>query len=438
MAGKQILTHPKVRKLQRTLYQQAKKNPKWKAWSLYADLCRTDFIEEAMSRILSNRGGSGVDGYTVEAMEADWNNFRDCLQKELRDKSYAPSPVKRISIPKPNGGERKLGIPTVKDRVVQMILVLLIEPIFEADFHDESYGYRRGKKATEAIKSISTALYYGKTMVLEADLSRYFDTIEHERLLKLIKKRVSDGAILSLIKHFLRVPVVEEDEKGKRRTISRGKKGVPQGGVISPLLANLYLDKLDCAVNALDPARVKMVRYADDFVILMKGGLEEVMLERVKTWLRNAGLKLNESKTKLTDVSKRGKVEFLGFELSERSSPKTGNRYIHCRPSKKSRQRFREKIREELHHWSTWKNSSVAIVRVNRITRGWGNYFHHGHSPKDFRSLNYWLKNRTRNWLAEKHRVRDKSKYKAFPDVMIQKEMGLYVLPSQAAWVNRK
>jgi len=284
MAGKLILTHSKVRKLQRILYQQAKKKPNWKAWSLYADLCRKEFIEEAMSRILSNKGGSGVDGYTVLTMEAEWDVFRDALQKELLEKTYRPSPVRRVSIPKGNGGLRKLGIPTVKDRVVQMLLMLLLEPVFEADFHDESFGYRRGKKAQDAVESICKSLYFGKTVAIEADLSQYFDTVKHDRLMKLVKRRVSDGAILSLLKSFLIVPVVEEDKAGTKRVEPNGKKGVPQGGVISPLLANLYLDKLDKAVNSLDPGHVRMVRYADDFVILVKDGLENVMLERVSDW----------------------------------------------------------------------------------------------------------------------------------------------------------
>ncbi|MCF6314076.1 MAG: group II intron reverse transcriptase/maturase, partial [Verrucomicrobiales bacterium] len=169
-----------------------------------------------------------MDGYTVEAMDAEWEEFRDRIQKELLDKTFSPSPVRRVSIPKDNGGTRKLGIPTVKDRVVQMILVLLLEPIFEADFHDESYAYRRGKKPTEAVESISKALYFGKTMAIEADLSQYFDTIDHDRLMKLIKGRVSDGAILALIKSFLKVPVIEEDKDGKKKTVSNENKGVPQ------------------------------------------------------------------------------------------------------------------------------------------------------------------------------------------------------------------
>jgi RNA-directed DNA polymerase len=429
---------PAVRKLQRTLYQQAKSKPNWKAWSLYADLCRCEFIEEAMSRVLGNKGGCGVDGYTVEMMDLEWDVFRDSLQKELLEKTFRPSPVRAVSIPKDNGGTRTLGIPTVKDRVVQMILVLLLEPIFEADFHDESYAYRRGKKATDAVESISKALYFGKTMVIEADLSQYFDTIDHDRLMKLIKGRVSDGAILSLIKQFLKVPVIKEDKNGKKKTIPNENKGVPQGGVISPLLANLYLDKLDKAVNALDPSRVKMVRYADDFVILIKEGLEDVMLERVKDWLEKVGLNLNLGKTKLTNTREKGKIEFLGFELSERISPRTGNRFIYCQPSKKSRQKFRDKIRIELNHWTKWRETKQVVERVNRITRGWGNYFHHGGSSQVFRSTNSWLYQRVRIWLRKKHygRSAGKSMYVRFPQEMLSTELGVYALPAYAKWTQ--
>lgn len=438
-AGARVSKSPAVRKLQRTLYQQAKNKPKWKAWSLYADLCRKEFIEEAMSRVLENKGTSGIDGYTVQAMEAEWDTFRDNLQAELLEKRFRPSPVRRVNIPKGNGDTRKLGIPTVKDRVVQMILVLLLEPIFEADFHDESYGYRRGKKATEAVESISKALYFGKTTAIEADLSAYFDTINHARLMKLVKTRVSDGAILALIKQFLRVPVIEEDGSGKKKTIPNERKGVPQGGVISPLLANLYLDKLDKVVNAFDANRVKMVRYADDFVILIKGGLENVMLKRVGNWLEKAGLTLNLDKTKITDTREKGKIEFLGFELSERISRRTGGRYIHCQPSKKSRQKFRDKVREELNHWTKWRDADEAIRRVNRITRGWGNYFHHGNSTQVFSSGNSWLYQRVRIWLSKKHRGQGAggSMYVRYPQETLATELGVYALPMQAKWKKK-
>jgi group II intron reverse transcriptase/maturase len=445
MAGNQITTQkkvnlrvsksPAVRKLQRTLYQQAKRKPNWKAWSLYADLCRKEFIEEAMSRVLSNRGGSGVDGYTVQAMDAEWDVFRDSLQQELLEKKFRPSPVRRVSIPKDGGGTRKLGIPTVKDRVVQMILVLVLEPVFEADFHDESYAFRRGKRATEAVESISEALYHGKTMAIEADLSAYFDTIDHKRLMKLVAGRVSDGAILALIKQFLVAPIIDENDNGKKKTITNDKRGVPQGGVISPLLANLYLDQLDKAVNNLNPNRVKMVRYADDFVILVNGGLEVEMLERLKVWLAKAGLELNLSKTKLTDTRNKGKVEFLGFELSERTSARTGNRYIHSQPSKKSRQKFRDKIRSELNRWTTWRDTAEKVERVNRITRGWGNYFHYGGSSSVFTTTNMWLYQRMRIWLSKKHAGQGKgrSKYVRFPREMLSDELNVYALPEYAA-----
>ena len=439
MADKQITTHHKVRKLQRTLYQQAKKKPNWKAWSIYADLCRKEFIEEAMSRILKNKGGSGVDGYTVKVMEAQWDLFRDSLQQELLGKTFRPSPVRRVSIPKDNGGTRKLGIPTVKDRVVQMLLVLLLEPVFEADFHDESYGYRRGKKATEAVDSVKKALYSGKTMAIEADLSQYFDTIDHERLMKLVKGRVSDGAILSLIKAFLKVPVIEESESGKKKTIPNDNKGVPQGGVVSPLLANLYLDKLDKSVNTLDPSHVKMVRYADDFVILVKEGLEGVLLERVKVWLERAGLTLNLNKTKITDTRRNGKIEFVGFEISERRSVRTGNRYIHSQPSKKSTQKLRDKIRKELNHSTTWRDTANVIKSMNRISRGWGNYFHHGNSSQVFNSANNWMFMRLRRWLRKKHAGQSggRSMYLRFPTTKLTGEMGAYSLPNYASWKQR-
>jgi len=432
MADKRITTHPKVRKLQRTLYQQAKSKPNWRAWSLYADLCRREFVEEAMSRVYQNQGGMGCDGYSVQQMMEEWETFRNHLEEELKAKTYRPSPVLRVEIPKDNGGVRQLGIPTVKDRVVQTLLVILLEPILEADFHDESYGYRPQRNAKQAVTSISKALYWGKTVAIEADLSRYFDTVCHVRLLRLVKKRVSDGSILKLIKAFLRVPTVER--KGGKTTKTQVHpntgEGVPQGGVISPLLANLYLDKLDKAVNGLDDHRVKMVRYADDFVILVRKGYEGILLARVKAWLSKAKLTLNEEKTKITDTEAKGKIEFLGYEISEKTSSRTGNRYIESRPSKKSERKYRDKIRQELNHWTTWRDTHQVIKKVNRISKGWGNYFEGCNGLKRLRFQNYWLEERVRKWLSKKHKLKGRSRYKVFNHQYI-KDLKLYTLPTQ-------
>ena len=449
MVSKKILTHPKVRKLQRTLYQQAKSKPNWKAWSLYGDLCRTEVIEEAMFRMLENKGSAGIDGYTLEQMEQEWSEFCNTLQQELKSKTYKPQALLRQVIPKQSGGSRDLSIPTVRDRVVQCAIKMLIEPIFEADFHKESYGYRPQKKPHDAINSIWHALYQGKTTVIEADLSRYFDTIEHKRLMKLLCRRVSDGSLLHLIKLLLRVSTVEKTRKKVKKvprknkntqprlpkTVmkyhSKQKVGVPQGGVFSPLMGNLYMDALDKAVNSLDPYRVKMVRFADDFVIAVNSGLEEQLLKRTNSWLEKAGLHLNLEKTQCTDIRKGGKVEFLGFELSQRISSKTGNRYIHRQPNKKAEMKYRDKVRTILNHYTTWKDSTTAIEEVNRVTRGWGNYFHYGMSYSSFSRQNYFVMQKVRRWLRAKHRGRlgKKGLYSEYPDSYLKGDLGLYTLP---------
>lgn len=388
MASQKILTHSKIRKLQRTLYQQAKSKPDWKAWSLYAELCREEFIEEAMYRVHRNHGIAGIDGYTVDQMGEEWVTFRDSLQKELKEKTYTPSPLLRKLIPKGEGKTRQLSVPTVKDRVVQ-------------------------------------------------------------GLVKLISKRISDGSILKLIKSLLRVNSIEEDRKQRKRPPSkkRGKQmrkpkkiykhllkskvGVPQGGVLSPLMGNIFLDALDKGVNSLNPRDVKMVRFADDFVITVKPGLENVLLERTEEWLTQVGLRLNQEKTKSTDTSSGGRVEFLGFELSERTSPKSGNRYIHRQPSKKSECKYRDKIRSILSHSTTWKDADKVIKEVNSITRGWGNYFHYGMSVASFRRQNYYLMQKMRYWLRSKHTSRSGKRgfYSEYPDKVLTDELRLQNLP---------
>ncbi|MEO0415949.1 MAG: group II intron reverse transcriptase/maturase [Verrucomicrobiota bacterium] len=425
----QILTPVKLRNLQRTLYRKAKNSPKWKAWSLYSELFRRDVIEEAMRRVSRNRGSYGVDGYTLSQMHENWDGFLGQLQRELKEKTYRPQAVRRVWIDKADGGKRPLGIPTVKDRVVQTALVILIEPIFEADFHSESYAYRPRRRQQHAVQSIVDGILGGLNHVLDADLSGYFDTIDHRRLMKLVSKRVSDGSILKLIKRILRTPVVETICGRRQRIEANTGKGVPQGGVISPLLSNLFLNKLDHAVNNLRIS-AKLVRYADDFVILTTRRNRPELRCRVADWIGKVGLTLNERKTSEINVD-RESMEFLGFRIAKRTSWKSGKRYVHVEPSMKSRKRFHESIREELNHWTTWRDADEVTMRVNRIIRGWSQYFHFGNSSKVFACERFWLEERLRTWLIKKHRGRSgrKGRYTTYPTDRLYGEYQLYQLP---------
>ena len=371
-------TETGVRKLQRTLYRQAKSKPKWKAWSLYGDVCRREVLEAAFWQVAANGGAPGVDGVRVKDLAED-DEHRELwlakLENDLRGKTYRPSPVRRVYIPKEDGKKRPLGIPTVRDRVAQTAVVLLLLPIFEADFHENSFAYRPKRRAQQAIDAIKIALLSGRREVVDADLSGYFDTIPHGALMRLVKGRVSDGSILKLIKGWLRAPIVEEDpETGVKRTV-KNRCGTPQGGVISPLLANLYLDGLDKAVNGGKQMKAVMVRYADDFVVLCRKGQGAEMHRRLRSWLERRGLKLNEKKTRIVDFEKES-LEFLGFRLAWRKA-RSGKSYPHCEPSPKSCAKLREAIREETTRSTQWKEPEEVIARVNVRARGWIGYFHY-------------------------------------------------------------
>ena len=299
---------------------------------MYADLCRRDLLKMALNQVLANRGAPGVDGVSVESLRAnaqERESFLDQLQSSLREKRYVVDPVRRVYIPKANGKQRPLGIPTIKDRVVQTAAKLLLEPIFEADFHPNSFAYRPKKCAQQAIQAITQSLMSGRTEVIDADLSKYFDTIPHRKLLRQIKRRVSDGSILKLIKAWLRAPIVEEDsDSGKKRKLPN-KRGTPQGGVISPLLANLYLNDLDHQVNDKCELKPIMVRYADDLVILCGKGQGSRLKERLKKYLEAKGLELNEQKTKIVNSREEG-FTFVGFRINWRQSCRTGEAISTC------------------------------------------------------------------------------------------------------------
>lgn len=428
-------TETGVRKLQRTLYRQAKSKPKWKAWSLYGDVCRREVLEAAFWQVAANGGAPGVDGVRVKDLAED-DEHRELwlakLENDLRGKTYRPSPVRRVYIPKEDGKKRPLGIPTVRDRVAQTAVVLLLLPIFEADFHENSFAYRPKRRAQQAIDAIKIALLSGRREVVDADLSGYFDTIPHGALMRLVKGRVSDGSILKLIKGWLRAPIVEEDpETGVKRTV-KNRCGTPQGGVISPLLANLYLDGLDKAVNGGKQMKAVMVRYADDFVVLCRKGQGAEMHRRLRSWLERRGLKLNEKKTRIVDFEKES-LEFLGFRLAWRKA-RSGKSYPHCEPSPKSCAKLREAIREETTRSTQWKEPEEVIARVNVRARGWIGYFHYANSGKVFSKMQWQIRARMRRWLWKKHAKTKEHYGKAYSNEHLHDHYGLINFPMRTKW----
>ncbi len=428
----EVPTPNKVQALQRTLNRKAKGDPRWRAWTLWGDLCRRDVLETALTAVLTNAGAAGVDRVTTETAKADLVAFLDGLQTELKARSYRPSPVLRVWIPKADGRLRPLGIPTVKDRVVQTALVILLGPIFEADFSEYSFGYRPGRSAHQALDAIKEAIWQGKTEVVDADLSGYFDTIPHAELLRLVARRVSDGAILRLVKLFLKAPIVEEKE-GKR-AVWPNQSGTPQGGVISPLLANLYLNRLDHQVNDNPGLNARMVRYADDLVLLCRPGNGSEYYQRLKAYLERHGLALNEAKSRLVDVHQES-VRFLGFDVRWRHSRFSGRGYVHVEPSRKAQQRLRDVVRQELNHWTRWRSCTETVRRVNRIVQGWSNYYHYGNCAKVFYRHQDWLRERFRTWLWSKY-DRNLGRYSFFTRERLHGQYHLWALPRTAKWTR--
>lgn len=428
--GSQELPAPKkVRQLQITLYRKAQSSPGYRLWSLYGEVQRADVLETAWRRVKANGGVAGVDGVEIADIAADKEReaaWLKALREELRAKTYRPAPVLRAEIAKAGGGVRKLGIPTVKDRVVQMAVYLVLMPIFEADFHPSSFGYRPGRGAHEAVEAIRQGLRSGRTEVVDADLAQYFDTIPHGKLLRLVARRVSDGTILKLIKAWLRAPIVEE-EKGGGRRMKANPCGTPQGGVISPLLANIYLHPLDEGVNEQCRQKPRMVRFADDLVILCGTGQGAGMKERLARWLQSRGLALNEKKTQVLQSRESG-FGFLGFTFRwQQSKKKTA--YVHIEPSAEAEQALRDRVRELTSSRSVWRASEEVVREINQVTRGWGNYFALAQYHRSFGQLNTFVAHRLRQWLWRKH-GNPGGKYERWPNRELFTQYGLYQMPT--------
>ncbi len=434
MAGAtRIVTPDKVRELQIVLYRKAKAQPKYRFWSLYGELLRQDVLKAALEVQIRNGGAPGVDGETVESIKATPEKHQQWLEElreELRTKRYRPSPVRRVMIPKSSGGERPLGIPTVKDRVVQTAVCILLMPIWEADFDPHSYGFRPKRRAHQAIDAIVHGVHQGYTELIDADLTKYFDTIPHRGLMRIVAKRISDGSILRLIKSWLRAPIVEEDKDGTKRVLPN-RCGTPQGGVISPLLANIFLNPLDHGVNQKCMGKARIIRYADDFVIVCRPGQAQAIMERTKRWLSAKGLSLNESKTRVVDIRRTG-INFLGFNLTWRKSLQ-GRAYLHVEPNQKSRAALRGSLGNILNHWTTWKTIDSVVKEANQVLRGWAGYFHYRNSTSVMSGLKRHSQERLRRWLWRKHACK-RGLWNACTDEQLHTLYGLYALPTRAAW----
>ncbi len=406
-----LTTPEKIETLQRKLYAKAKAEPGFRFYLLYDKIHRADILAYAYELAKANKGAPGVDGVTFETIEAAGvEGWLTALGEELRGKTYRPQPVRRVMIPKPGGGERPLGIPTIRDRVVQTAAKLVLEPVFEADFDPEAYGYRPGRSAVDAVRRVHGHLKAGYTDVVDADLSKYFDTIPHDELLQCVARRISDKHVLALVKMWLKTPVEESTGAGgKRLTGGKGSKhGTPQGGVISPLLANIYMNRFlkYWRRNGLGQRlRAHVVVYADDLVILTRRQASEAhgVLKDVMTRI---GLTVNETKTKLREATTE-RFDFLGYTFGPYWDRRTGKRYLGAGPSAKSRQRLKAKVHGLLVP-SNVRPWTAVCERLNSMLAGWQAYFSYGTLSRTYKDVDWYVANCVRHCLRRRRKVRSR------------------------------
>jgi len=434
-----LKTPEKIRTFQRKLYLKAKEEPDFRFYLLYDKIYREDILWHAYRLAKANGGGAGVDGITFEMVESKGvEGWLSGIGEELKAKAYKPQPVRRVMIPKPDGGYRPLGIPTIRDRVIQTAAKLVIEPIFEADLEPSVYGYRPKRSALDAIQEVHELLCQGYTDVVDADLSKYFDTIPHNDLMQCVARRIVDRNILHLIKLWLKAPIQEQDRNGRGK-MSGGRKnklGTPQGGVVSPLMANLYMNRFlkHWRISRCSEAFcARVISYADDFVILSRGRARQ-SLQWTQSVMEKLSLRLNEDKTVVRDAQKE-QFDFLGYTFGSVYFKKTGKPYMGASPSKKSIGRLKQKVRGILRPGEKGAWPDVR-TRLNALLRGWFTYFCYGTTQITSRAVERNVYNRVRLFLVDRHKLRSQGIHR-FPSEKVFGELGV-LLPRSMITAARR